>query len=303
MRGVIQRRRLRRGVVLAAIVGVLASFALVGTSPAGAATGITWNTSVGTAAPPSTLGPYPMTSFGADPQPLGAGTTGVADPAGTIGFTPALFHATVPSGGWNNWSNGYTGSVYYDDTVAGSSPDTIKITLPSNTFAFYFYSEADTFTTTTVTATMQDGTTTGPISGVTTPNGATYFGVYTDGTVPLATITVTAPIRIAVGEFGIAKVGTGRLACANGLTPHLIVESTTSGLISGEYCVNLQGIGTYTQDGRIAPGRIIKVGNIIWFQAMGNNLRVSGYLNTANGASSFVQTKPISATGKVITFT
>ena len=91
--------------------------------------------------------------------------------------------------------------------------------------------------------------------------------------------------------------------CSVGLTAHVLAASTNTGPIAGLFCVNAQGIGTYTQDGRIAPGRIIKVGNILWFQADGNNLRNSGHLNTANGASSFVQTKPISATGKVTSLT
>ena len=81
------------------------------------------------------------------------------------------------------------------------------------------------------------------------------------------------------------------------------MAATSAGPITGLFCVNAQGIGTYTQDGRIAPAQIIKVGNILWFQADGNNLRNSGYLNTANGASSFVQTKPIPATGKVTSLT
>ena len=98
-----------------------------------------------------------------------------------------------------------------------------------------------------------------------------------------------------------ATVTTGQ--CGPGMTAHYSSGFTGSGYDSGVWCMNAQGIGTYTQDGRIAPGRIIKVGNILWFQADGNNLRNSGYLNTANGASSFVQTKSISATGKVLTLT
>jgi len=91
--------------------------------------------------------------------------------------------------------------------------------------------------------------------------------------------------------------------CPAGVTARILSASTNAGAITGVFCVNRAGIGTYTQDGRIAPAQIIKVGNILWFQANGNNLRNSGYFNTANGASSFVQTKPISATGKVTSLT
>src|SRR3954453_6273158 len=48
---------------------------------------ITFDGSPGTGSPPATLGPYTMTAFGGDPQPLGS-VNGVSDPAGTIGFTP-----------------------------------------------------------------------------------------------------------------------------------------------------------------------------------------------------------------------
>jgi hypothetical protein len=162
---------------------------------------ITFDGSPGTGAPPATLGPYNMTAFGADPQPLNNGpvVTSVNDPAGTIGFTPALNHSRVGNG-WATWSHGYTGDVYWTNT--GS---TITITLPSGTTAFYLYAEPNSLSPFTVTATAQDGTTSGPTT-VDGNGGARYFGFYGTGGATLAFITVTTndTAGLGVGEFGIS---------------------------------------------------------------------------------------------------
>lgn len=293
MSDVIRRRRVRRGVVLAAIVGVLSSFALVGAPSAGAIAPIVWDTSVGTAAPPATLGPYNVTSFGLDGRPLFADVTNVVDPAGAIAFSPALNHRRIGSG-WATWSHGYTGDVY-----ATGGATSVTVTLPAGTGAFRFYAEPDPFAVINITATAQDGTTTGPIP-VDGNGGAQYFGVYTTSST-LASVTITSTTDFAIGEFGLAfKANKG---CAAGLTAHALMATTNIGPITGVYCVNYAGIGTYTQNGVVVAGRIIKAGSIIWFQAMGNNLRSSGYVNLANGATSFAQTKPTAATGKVTSFT
>ena len=83
---------------------------------------ITFVGSPGTGAPPAKLGPYTMTPFGPDPQPLDAEVPGVMLPktgpsAAQVSFTPALLHLRVAS--WNSyqgqgasWTNGYTGDVY-----------------------------------------------------------------------------------------------------------------------------------------------------------------------------------------------
>jgi hypothetical protein len=169
--------------------------------------GITFDGSPGTAAPPSTLGPYTMTPFGPDSQPscpdTGSTVTGVIDPAGTIGFTEALRHDQTPAPGcWATWSHGYTGDVY--DTTQLVDKTQVTITLPSGTNAFYFYAEPNTFAVFDVQATAQDTTTSGPIQ-VQGNSGAKYFGFYGTGGVTLATITVTTSDTsgFAVGEFGI----------------------------------------------------------------------------------------------------
>ncbi|HEY6788066.1 MAG TPA: M23 family metallopeptidase, partial [Trebonia sp.] len=95
--------------------------------------------------------------------------------------------------------NGYKGDVY----VSGSP--SVTITLPAGANAFYFYAEPNRFENFTMTASTSDGTTSGPIS-VAGSAGAKYFGFYTTGTAPLASITVTGgdPTGFAIGEFGIS---------------------------------------------------------------------------------------------------
>jgi hypothetical protein len=169
---------------------------------------IIFDGSSGTGAPPDTLGDYPMTPFGADPQPScgaeGSSVTGVSDPAGTIGFDAALQHDSVvnsetETGCWATWSNGYTGDVYF---TASSS---VTITLPSGTQAFYLYAEPEEFQQFTVQATAQDGTTSGPIE-VQGQGGAQFFGFYGTGGATVNSITVSCadPDGFAVGEFGIS---------------------------------------------------------------------------------------------------
>jgi hypothetical protein len=169
---------------------------------------ITFDGSPGTGPPPSTLGPYTMTPFGADQQPAcGASVTGVSDPAGTIGFDPALEHLTVytPESHvqgcfqWVTWSNGYTGDVYATPTSQAT------ITLPQGTQAFYLYAEPDLFDVFTIQATAQDGTTSGPID-VQGDSGAQYFGFYGTRGATLDSITVTTSdtTGLGIGEFGIS---------------------------------------------------------------------------------------------------
>jgi Ca2+-binding RTX toxin-like protein len=181
---------------LAAAVCALAASA----APASAA--VVFDGSPGTAAPPSTLGPFTMTGFPADGRPEFSSVTDVTGPTGTVGFSPALDHRVVPSS-WNTWSHGYTSDVYFNTT---SGPTVLS--LPAGTDAFYLYAEPDAFDTFDVTATSQDGTTSGTIP-VTGDSGAKYFGFYGTGGDKVATITIssTDSSGFAVGEFGIATGG------------------------------------------------------------------------------------------------
>ena len=183
-------------------------------APPAATNGVVFVSAPGTSAPPATLGSassmlYSMLPFGPDSHAGGVSVTSVAGPAesltpsgsaptGTIGFSAALNHCLI-GGCWATWSNGYKGDVY----VAGAK--SVTITLPAGANAFYFYAEPNQYMTFTMTATTSAGTTSGPIS-VAGYAGARYFGFYTTGTAPLASITVTGgdPTGFAIGEFGIS---------------------------------------------------------------------------------------------------
>ena len=81
-----------------------------------------------------------MQAFGTDSQPTGQPVRGVTGPSGEISFSPELNHATVGAG-WQTWSNGYTGDVY------STSGQTVTVTLPGGTRAFYLYAEPQQFAT------------------------------------------------------------------------------------------------------------------------------------------------------------
>jgi hypothetical protein len=159
--------------------------------------------SPGTGAPPATLGPYTMTAFGADPRAISVQVSDIVDPAGTIGFSPAVSHLRVPST-WATWSHGFEGDVYFAESASGGDP-TVEITLPAVTKAFAFYAEPNTFAGFTVEAIAQDGTSSEPID-VQGRSGARYFGFYGTGSQTVASITIAAadPAGFAVGEFQIA---------------------------------------------------------------------------------------------------
>jgi hypothetical protein len=176
-------------------LAILATIALTAPGTAGASGTIVFDGSPGTGAPPATLGPYTMTPFGLDPQPFGD-VAGVAGPTGNVTFSPQLDHVRVGDG-WNTWSNGYTGDVYWTNGALSAS-----VTLPAGTSAFYLYAEPNPYAVYDVTAFAQDGTTSGPIA-VDGFAGAQYFGFYGQGGATIASVSVTSNIDFAIGEFGI----------------------------------------------------------------------------------------------------
>ena len=174
-------------------------FFLSGFNPAYA--GIVFDGSLGTNAPPASIGGYLMTPFPTDFRPIFQDVSQVDAPGscpGNIDFSDLANHRRIGLG-WATWSHGYTGDVY---SVSGQ---TITITLPVKTNAFYCYVEPNVFSTFTVEAAANDGTTSGPInvSGI---GGATGFAFYTNGSCNLMTITIavgSGSQGFAFGEFGI----------------------------------------------------------------------------------------------------
>jgi hypothetical protein len=153
----------------------------------------------GTSAPAATLGPYEMTPFAADTQGDTTVSSVAAPGGGSVGNAPSLNHCTVGEC-WATWSHGYTGDVYVDGSQS------LSLTLPAGTRAFYFYAEPDQFDTFDFTATSSDGTSSGAV-GVNGVGGAEYFGFYATGAATLTSITLseTDPDGFGIGEFGISN--------------------------------------------------------------------------------------------------
>jgi hypothetical protein len=159
---------------------------------------------LGTAPPPSTLGPYTMTAFDPDPRPVDPFdpelVTSVASPlGGTVDFSVPLYHTTVGTG-WATWSHDYTGDVYYTLEF-----QVVTLTMPSETKAFYLYAEPNPMSDYLITATSQDGTSVAQmVNGM---GGACGYGFWADGGDQISTIEVDyfgdAYSGFAVGEFGI----------------------------------------------------------------------------------------------------
>jgi hypothetical protein len=189
--------------------------------PAGSSRSLYWfDTSVGSAAPPDTLGGHAMTPFGPDPQPGGYYmVTSVADPcptAGSIDFSLPLAHTTIGDG-WLSWSHGYTGDVYYTDGAMS-----VTITLPPLVPAFYFYVEPNPFSVQTFTVTADDGSSASFTADGSA--GAAYCGVYGSG-IQNITIFCTSGDDFAIGEFGICCFDVlTRACCYEDAAPAYCVE-------------------------------------------------------------------------------
>src|SRR5580704_9013170 len=162
--------------------------------------------SLGTGAPPPTVGGFAMSAFAADPVADGTMVSTGPGPGGhNLSFNPSVTKFTVP-GSWNNWSNGYASTVY-----ANLNGTTETVTLPGQTRAFYLYAEGNDFATVNITVTSNSGATL--TQSVTTPDGAEGFGIFTDGDDSITTVSIDAPATtgeggFAIGEFGIF-VGAG----------------------------------------------------------------------------------------------
>jgi len=155
--------------------------------------------SPGTAAPPDTLCGYMMTPFADDPRPTLEDVDFVESPCGwgQIDFSIPLNHRKIGDG-WNSWSHGYTGDVYYSNGAAS-----VTITLPPGSCAFYFYVEPNPYDVIQFTAETADGTSSGSFSAD-GQGGAAYVGVCCDDIQTVTISTDDGVTDFAIGEFGIA---------------------------------------------------------------------------------------------------
>ncbi len=247
-----------------AVLAAVSSAAIAFTPSASANGNITFSDSPGMAAPPATLGPYAMTAFGADPTANGASLSSIGGPAGPIGLSTALTKATTPSGGWNNWSNGYTGAVYFSPTA-----ESVTLTLPAGTAALYLYLEGDTFGSNPFTVTAQDGapgdtTSSGAVSA-TSPGGASYFGFYATGGQTIWTVKISAAenVGLGIGEFGIAQLPAGPVASSGSATGITSTSAQLAGTVNpGAVATSSYfEFGASSNYGQVAPSPASADGN------------------------------------------
>jgi len=143
--------------------------------------------------PPSMLGPYVLTPFGPDPQ-LPGHVTSVASPlGGSVDFSVTL------NGFVTTWGHGYTGDMY---ETSKPLPETVRLTLPPQTVAFFFYAGPDPYESFDITATAQDGTSiTQNVSGY----SAAGYGFYATDAQVLTWIDIDSWMDVGVGLFAIAN--------------------------------------------------------------------------------------------------
>jgi hypothetical protein len=97
-----------RQVMRLLIAGIVAGFAA--TLASGGIIGIVG----GTAAPPSSLGPFTLREFALDTRPIFSEVMDVPSPlGGLVGFDEPMTHTRAGLIGWSSWSHGYAGDVYF----------------------------------------------------------------------------------------------------------------------------------------------------------------------------------------------
>jgi HYR domain len=174
--------------------------------------------SPGNGVPPATFGGYTMVP---SPQATGDDGTNVSDAPATatssFSFDQSQALQTVPTWCNSNWAGGtYDGRIYYTQGA-----NTVTITLPSPSSAFYFYAAPDQqFVPLNMqaTATADNGTTvsSGDVSsmtwscGASTPTGQ-FFGFYGTNGDKISSVTLTlddpsamAPADFTFGDFALA---------------------------------------------------------------------------------------------------
>jgi hypothetical protein len=207
---------MKRVILLATAVGMLVcsvvlAFGAGVARPAGA---IVFDGSPGVGAPPAKLGGYYMTRLPGTDSACDFATVNSVSFGGTplVQFNKPMYHdvAMCLSGGFGQGGgNNYpiTGDVWFPTDYSQS----VTMTLPVGTSAFYFYVEGQLCGTETVQA--FSGSTSSPVYTVNTdcysgnPSLPHFFGFYSATGSGLTQITVTTPPGVdgpIIGEFAIA---------------------------------------------------------------------------------------------------
>lgn len=163
---------------------------------------------LGTAAPPGSIGGYPVAPLTPDPTAVGAAVTSVGAGAELVSFDNPLIHYRVGDG-WSSWSHGFSGSVYWFDQL-GLGVDTLTLLLPAETRAVQLYVQPNFLGTQSIGLSAANGGAAQyfgayPLEG---NGGAGGFGFYVaPGSPALSAITLhglgTFPDGFAVGELGL----------------------------------------------------------------------------------------------------
>ena len=83
--------------------------------------------------------------------------------------------------------------------------------------------------------------------------------------------------------------------CAAGRTPHVLNATYGTSTFTGLFCVNTNGIGTYTQGTVSGIGAVITMRGRTFVGALGKNLLLRGSTNSTK--SGFVEVAPVRAIG------
>jgi len=173
---------------------------------------------LGTAAPPATVGGHAMTAFDLPPQAAIAEYASVSgipgNPAGPAVMVASAMHKYTLGYSWGThaWPGSYLGPAFFSSWENNS----VTLTLPPNTHAFYFYlqNNSDGNPADTVTVTANSEVTSGPVllnTGFWEPNvGANGFAFYSTNGEAITTITIqtTNTSGFAIANFGINGEGT-----------------------------------------------------------------------------------------------
>lgn len=185
--------------------------ALAATLPPARALAAVVFVNLGTAAPPSALGPFAVTPYDQGPQaaiPNMSNTSVIPGSPIAPGTTTSFaVQKRAVGDGWTSWSHGYGGPVFY--TVPKVPPLALTIA-PAR--AFYVYVEPAAFGSPfAVTVVTNGGGASGPVF-VAAAGGATGFGFYTTAGESITTVTIDADPNaggFAFAELGLGNIGVG----------------------------------------------------------------------------------------------
>ena len=171
-----------------------------------------FDTEPGTSAPPASIFGCPLTAFAPDDRPILSIVQDIDLPCAVpakIEFDRPAFHLRVGDG-WNTWSHGYTGDVYF----TGTSEVTLRFPDEGITYGtFYCYVQPDA-TIDVDFKVIVNGVFESAEFTANGAGGATFVGVDAAPHIETITIVSTDNRNFAFGEFGVCCFGAGEYSGA-----------------------------------------------------------------------------------------